>query len=154
MSNCRPRPRASGEAGFALLEVLVALAILSVGLVAVLTSLRSSSELVETSARVFAATTIAEGVLDAYVAGVSDVAGVAAAADGFTCRTVSSVPTGFDSSVLIGPLMEKGTGDEPGVNPIRRLEMIEATAAWQRRGRTHSVLLEELVLVPAEDPAP
>lgn len=154
MRSRRSVARMRKDAGFALLEVLVALAILSVGLVAVLTALRSSSYLVETSARTFVGIVLAEEMLGAHASGVVNVPLDPGTAAGYTSRVTAASPVDMDPILLIGPLMAKKDEDGPGVDPIGNLELVEASVSWEQRGRTQSVVLQELVLRPVEEASP
>ncbi|WP_119459640.1 prepilin-type N-terminal cleavage/methylation domain-containing protein [Rhodospirillaceae bacterium SYSU D60014] len=126
------RPPRPAEAGFTLLEVLVALAILALSLAAVYETLSGGLRNEAVSRRYLAATILAEGRL----------AGVGAERPVQTGHWTGETPDGFRWTIDIGP--PSGSRAAPMILQLPRLLEVEVRVQWDQGDRTRMVRLSSL----------
>lgn len=141
------RSRASG---FTLIEVLVALSILTVGVVAVFAALSGSMSEISESAGRHRASLLLREILDSSAATVRQ-AGKAEghSADGlYRWRIETAVWRCDAGSGLLGtsnPRLQEGTDARTAFDPCTNLLQVTANVQWQEHGRDRSIKAVELV---------
>lgn len=136
------RRERGGPDGFILLEVLVAMSLLTVGIVAVLLSIRNSLEVSDRSADLFRATLLLDEVLGEVRAG-SPPEEVPTAPPGSGLRCDLAVVPWEDPDLLSLPFEpEPGSSPDAGIGGLR---LVRATVTWGQRGRERSIEVVELV---------